>query len=101
LMDYYLYSTRDQFVSISAHYHFRKFLITRIPMIRLMGVQENFFVNYLSTPSSKNFTEVGYGLDGILRIFRLEGAVAFTNGTYQDYGFRIGISSILSVNFGD
>ncbi|MFY8036585.1 MAG: DUF5686 family protein, partial [Cyclobacteriaceae bacterium] len=101
LMDYYLYSTRDQFVSVSAHYHFRKFLITRIPMIRLMGVQENFFVNYLSTPSSKNFTEVGYGLDGILRIFRLEGAVAFTNGTYQDYGFRIGISSILSVNFGD
>lgn len=101
LMDYYLYSTRDQFVSVSAHYHFRKFLITRIPMIRLMGVQENFFVNYLSTPSSKNFTEVGYGLDGILRIFRIEGAVAFTNGTYQDYGFRIGISSILSVNFGD
>ncbi|MBI3219705.1 MAG: carboxypeptidase-like regulatory domain-containing protein [Bacteroidetes bacterium] len=101
LMDYYLYSTRDQFVSVSAHYHFRKFLITRIPMIRLMGVQENFFVNYLSTPSSKNFMEVGYGLDGILRIFRLEGAVAFSNGTYQDYGFRIGISSILSVNFGD
>ncbi|NOS92561.1 MAG: carboxypeptidase-like regulatory domain-containing protein [Cyclobacteriaceae bacterium] len=101
LMDYYLYSTRDQFVSVSAHYHFRKFLITRIPLIRLMGVQENFFVNYLSTPSSKNFTEVGYGLDGILRIFRLEGAVAFSNGTYQDYGFRIGISSILSVNFGD
>lgn len=101
LMDYYLYSTRDQFLSVSAHYHFRKFLITRIPMIRLMGVQENFFVNYLSTPSSKNFTEVGYGLDGILRIFRLEGAVAFSNGTYQDYGFRIGISSILSVNFGD
>lgn len=101
LLDYYLYSTRDQFVSVSAHYHFRKFLVTRIPMIRLMGVQENFFVNYLSTPSSKNFAEVGYGLDGILRIFRLEGAVAFTNGTYQDYGFRIGISSILSVNFGD
>jgi hypothetical protein len=101
LMDYYLYSTRDQYLSISAHYHFRKFLITRIPFVRLMGVQENFFVNYLNTPSSKNFTELGYGLDGILRIFRLEGAVAFSNGTYQDYGFRIGISSILSVNFGD
>jgi Family of unknown function (DUF5686)/CarboxypepD_reg-like domain len=101
LMDYYLYSTRDQYLSLSAHYHFRKFLITRIPIIRLMGVQENFFINYLNTPSSKNFTELGYGLDGILRIFRLEGAVAFSNGVYQDYGFRIGISSILSVNFGD
>ena len=101
LMDYYLYSTRDQYLSVSAHYHFRKFLITRIPFIRLMGVQENFFVNYLKTSASKNYTELGYGLDGILRIFRLEGAVAFTDGQYQDYGFRIGISSILSVNFGD
>lgn len=101
LMDYYLYSTRDQYLSVNAHYHLRKFLITRIPFIRLMGVQENFFVNYLATPKSGNYTEVGYGLDGILRIFRLEGAVAFQNGSYIDYGFRIGISSNLSVDFGD
>ncbi|MFM7855293.1 MAG: DUF5686 family protein, partial [Flammeovirgaceae bacterium] len=101
LMDYYRYSTRDQYVSVNAHYHLRKFLITRIPFIRLMGVQENFFVNYLATPKSGNYTEVGYGLDGILRIFRLEGAVAFQNGSYIDYGFRIGISSNLSVDFGD
>jgi hypothetical protein len=101
LMDYYLYSTKDQYLLVSAHYHFRKFLITRVPQIRLMGVRENFFVSYLNTPSSANYTEVGYGLDGILRIFRLEGAVSFSNGLYQDYGFRIGISSILSVNFGD
>lgn len=101
LMDYYLYSTKDQYFLASAHYHFRKFLITRIPFIRMMGVQENFFVSYLNTPSSKGYTEVGYGLDGILRLFRLEGAVSFSNGQYQNYGFRIGISSILSVNFND
>ncbi|MFM8832853.1 MAG: DUF5686 family protein, partial [Cytophagales bacterium] len=101
LADYYAYSTRDQYLSINAHYHLRKFLITRIAKVRLMGVQENFFVNYLATPSSRNYTEVGYGLDGILRIFRLEGAVSFQNGQYLDYGFRIGISSNLSVNFGD
>ncbi len=101
LMDYYLYSTKDQYLSVSAHYHFRKFLITRIPIIRLMGVQENFFVNYLKTPSSKDYTELGYGLDGILRILRLEGAVSFSGGEYKNYGFRIGISSNLGVNFGD
>lgn len=100
LMDYYAYSTREQYLVVNAHYHLRKFLITRIAKIRLMGVQENFFTNYLATPSS-NYTEVGYGLDGILRIFRLEGAVSFRNGAYQDYGFRIGISSNLNVNFGD
>jgi Family of unknown function (DUF5686)/CarboxypepD_reg-like domain len=101
LMDYYLYSTKDKYFSVNAHYHFRKFLITRIPFIRLMGVEENFFVNYLATPSSKNYTELGYGLDGILRIFRIEGAVSFTNGQYQDYGFRIGITSNIGIDFGD
>ncbi|MCE2957856.1 MAG: DUF5686 and carboxypeptidase regulatory-like domain-containing protein [Flammeovirgaceae bacterium] len=101
LLDYYALSTRDQYLNVNAHYHLRKFLITRIAKVRLMGVQENFFVNYLATPSSRNYTEVGYGLDGILRIFRLEGAVSFQNGQYLDYGFRIGISSNLSVNFGD
>jgi Family of unknown function (DUF5686) len=101
LMDYYLYSTKDNYFSVNAHYHFRKFLITRIPFIRLMGVEENFFVNYLATPSSKNYTELGYGLDGILRIFRIEGAVSFTNGEYQNYGFRIGITSNIGINFGD
>lgn len=101
LLDYYLYSSKDQYLSANVHYHFRKFLITRIPIIRLMGVQENFFVNYLATPSSANYTELGYGLDGILRLFRLEGAVSFQNGDYLNYGFRIGISSNLNVNFGD
>lgn len=101
LADYYAYSTRDQYVTINAHYHLRKFLITRIAKVRLMGIQENFFTNYLATPSSGNYTEVGYGLDGIFRIFRLEGAVSFKDGKYFDYGFRLGISSNLSVNFGD
>ena len=35
------------------------------------------------------------------RIFRLEGAVSFTNGQYQTYGFRIGLASNVVVNFND
>ena len=65
------------------------------------GITENVFVNYLATPTSKNYTEVGYGIDGILRIFRLEGAVAFQDGKYLDYGFRLGIATSISVRFND
>lgn len=101
LMDYYLYSTRDQYFTANAHYHFRKFLFTRIPKVRMFGVSENIFVNYLATPSSKNYTEVGYGLEGILRIFRLEAAVGFQNGQYLNTGFRIGIATSVGVNFSD
>ena len=102
LLDYYAYSTPDKYFTANVHYHWRKFLITRIPKVRLMGITENIFINYLASPTSKNYTEVGYGLDGILRIFRLEFATAFQNGnTYIGSGFRIGIASNIGVNFSD
>ncbi|MBY0432497.1 MAG: carboxypeptidase-like regulatory domain-containing protein, partial [Cyclobacteriaceae bacterium] len=100
LLDYYIYSTRDQYLTANAHYHFRKFLVTRIAYVRMAGITENFFVNYVATRSSQNYTELGYGLNGILRIFRLEFATSFVNGTYQSYGFRIGIASNIGVTFG-
>ncbi len=101
LLDYYNYSTSDKYFVANVHYHWRKFLITRIPYVRLAGITENIFVNYLATPTSQNYTEVGYGLDGILRIFRLEAAASFQNGNYTGNGFRIGIASNIGVNFDD
>src|SRR6478609_4000697 len=101
LMDYYLYSTRDQYFTANAHYHFRKFLFTRIPKVRMIGVSENIFVNYLATPFAKNYTEVGYGLEGLLRVFRLEDAVGFQDGQYLNTGFRIGIATNVGIDFND
>jgi len=101
LLDYYTYSTKGKYLTANVHYHFRKLAITRIAYVRLLGITENVFINYLYTPTSNNYTEVGYGLNGILRIFRLEFAAAFQNGKYTDSGFRIGIASTIGVNFND
>jgi Family of unknown function (DUF5686)/CarboxypepD_reg-like domain len=101
LMDYYLYSTADKYLAINAHYNFRRFLVTSIYEVRMLGIRENVFINYLATPTSKNYTELGYSIDGILRLFRLEGIVAFRDGKYLDYGFRIGISATLTGQFSD
>jgi hypothetical protein len=101
LLDYYLYSTNDEYFAGSLHYQFRKFLATTIPLVRLTGIRENIFVNYLATPASSNYTEVGYSIDGILRIFRLEAAAAFRNGQYLTYGFRVGIATSITINFTD
>ncbi len=101
LLDYYRYSTQDQYLTVGAHYHFRKFLLTRIPKLRMLGVQENIFFNFLATPAVSNYYEAGFGLDGILRIFRIEAAVAGSNNYQSGLGFRIGISGNLSVNFSD
>ncbi len=101
LLDYYRFSTSDQYFISNVHYHFRKFLVTRFPMVRLTGITENVFVNYLATPTSKNYTEVGYGIDGILRIFRLEAVTSFQDGKYLDYGFRLGIATSIGIQFND
>lgn len=101
LMDYYQNSTADQYFSGNVHYHFRKFLVTRLPKVRMLGMSENIFVNYLATPYSQNYTEVGYGLEGILRLFRLEVAAAFRDGKYFENGFRVGIATSVAINFND
>jgi hypothetical protein len=101
LLDYYRFSTLDRYLSANVHYQFRKFLVTTIPVVRLAGIRENVFLNYLATPSSKNYTEIGYSIDGILRIFRLEAAAAFRDGNYIGYGFRFGIATNIAVNFSD
>lgn len=101
LLDYYQYSTRDRYFSANIHYNFRKFLFTQITVIHLAGISENLFVNYLATPYSGNYTELGYGLNGILRALRLEFATSFQQGKYTGNGFRIGISTKLAAQFSD
>jgi hypothetical protein len=101
LMDYYQNSTADQYFSANMHYHFRKFLVTRFPKVRMIGMSENIFINYLATPYSQHYTEVGYGLEGILRVFRLEVAAAFRDGKYFENGFRVGVATSVTIDFND
>lgn len=101
LLDYYKYSTNDKYFTGSVHYQFRRFFATALPYARMLGIRENVFVNYLATPSSRNYTELGYSVDGILRIFRVEAAAAFENGKYIDWGIRVGIATNLSIRFSD
>lgn len=101
LLDYYRFSTSDRYFSGNVHYQFRKFLATQWIMVRMTGVRENIFVNYLATPSSENYTEAGYSIDGILRFLRLEVAAGFRNGQYLDYGVRVGIATNIMLNFND
>lgn len=100
-MDYYKYSTNSNYISGIAHYQFRKFLLTQLPMLRYSGVRENIFVNYLKTENSPHYTEIGYSLDNLFRIFRLELGVAFENGKYLRSGPLFGIATFINVNFED
>lgn len=95
LLEYYKHSTSDKYLSANVHYGFRKFLVTQIPAVWMLGMRENLFVNYLYTPTSQNYFEVGYSLDKIFRFFRLEAVASFQDGKYKDFGVLIGISTEL------
>ncbi|WNB17677.1 DUF5686 and carboxypeptidase regulatory-like domain-containing protein [Marivirga arenosa] len=95
LLDYYRYST-DQFYAENFIFHrFRKLLITQIPATRFMGFKEGAFINYLFTPDSKNYSEIGYSLEGILKFFRIEVATQYENFQYKGWGVRVGVSTTL------
>ncbi len=94
LLDYYQYSTRGSYFSGHTHYQFRKFLITQLPMLRFSGLKENIFVNYLKTGYSPHYYELGYTIDNILRVFRLEIAASFEDGRFKEVAPRIGIATI-------
>lgn len=97
-MDYYSYSTQSSYFSSIIHYQFRKFLFTQLPMLRFSGVRENIFFNYLKTENSPHYWEVGYSLDNLFRIFRVEFGAGFENGDYLRSGPRFGIATFITVN---
>ena len=94
LLPYYQYSTGKRFAEAHVLAEFRKFLITQLTLVRLVGLKENLFVHYLATPASRNYAEVGYGLDGlipqVLPVFRVEIISQWQDAHYQGLGFRIG-----------
>jgi hypothetical protein len=98
LLPYYRNSTAEEYLEAYVHYQFRKFLLTQIWQLHLMGLKEDLFVNYLHTPTADHYAEVGYSLDNIFRVARLEFVTSFRDGRYEDFGVRI---SLTTTFFGD
>ncbi|MCB0685083.1 MAG: carboxypeptidase-like regulatory domain-containing protein [Saprospiraceae bacterium] len=99
LMDYYRFSTQSSYAAVFTHYQFRKLLLSRIPLIRTLGWKEAAFLNILESKGAQPYTEIGYGINYIFRVFRIEGVASFVNGKYEDWGIRLGIASNLQSLF--
>ena len=93
LLEYYNYSTADNYFTNFTHIKFRKLLLTQLPLVRISGIKENLFVNYLATGHSPQYAEVGYTIDQIFRLFRLELVHSFEDFSPKEFGVRIGISA--------
>jgi len=95
MLDYYNLSTQSSYLNAHVHYQFRKLLATQLLEVRLMGVKETFFMNVLETKYSDHYFELGYGLNYIFRVFRLEVISQWQDFKYRNFGVRLGIATNL------
>ena len=93
-LEYYHHSTKQEYVSLLTHIRFRKLLLTHFPVLRLGGLKENLFINYLHTATADNYIEAGYIIDNIFRFLRLDFVQSFQGWKPQEFAVRIGITSV-------
>lgn len=87
---YYKYSTKGTFLKAHMINEFRSLLITQVTAARMYGLKEDLFVNYLNSPIKKNYVELGYGIDGIGKVLRIEVITSFEQGKFQRWGWQLG-----------
>jgi len=91
LLDYYKFSTSDQYFEGHIHYKSRLLLLKRLPIISKRIWTENLYLNYLTTPSLNNYVELGYGIGNIMALGNLGVFTSFENGKYQSVGVKVSI----------
>ena len=86
-LDYYAYSTDNQFLEAHYEQNFTGFFIRKIPLLRKLKLDEVLGVGYLSQPIKGNYTEFYVGLQRWF--FKVDYAFAFTQQGQVTQGFRI------------
>jgi hypothetical protein len=99
LLDYYTYSTKDYYYGAFSTLTLNRFLLSRIFWLNISGVKESLSFNYLKTANSTDYVELGYGLENILKIFKIEAFTRFENGKYKEFGIKLGISTSGAIRF--
>jgi hypothetical protein len=91
LLDYYLYSTSRSFVEAHFNHHFNGFFLNKLPLLRKLKWQEVATFNYLKTPSSPHYIELGAGIEHIFKLIRVDFFTSFEDGSRQRYGIVLGV----------
>ena len=89
-LDYYNFSTADQYFDAHVEHNFSGFLTNKVPLLRKLKLSEIAGFNYLSTPKLNNYSEVYFGLQ-FLNMRVLYGR-SYADGKKVDKGFRIAVN---------
>ena len=91
LLDYYRFSTADQYLEAHYNHHFNGFLLNKIPLLRRLKWQEVASLNYLTTPTAGHYVELGAGIEHIFKVMRVDFYTSLQSGRRAGTGLRLGI----------
>lgn len=77
LLNYFNFSTNQNFIEAHTEYNLRGLLIGRLPFIKKFKLEEIITAHYLYNPLLNNYFEISFGLDKLFYIARVEYALAY------------------------
>jgi hypothetical protein len=92
LLDYYQYSTNDQYLQANLQHDFNGWATDYIPFFKRAQTKLLLSANYLHTPQLGNYAEVGIGLGRLLRVFRVDWWNGFSKDNGRQWRITLGAS---------
>jgi hypothetical protein len=86
-LDLYTFSTNQHYIEGHIQHNFSGLVMSKLPLIRKLKLQEIIGFNYLNTEALKNHTELFAGLQFKNMVFQY--GYAFNNGQQTKTGFRL------------
>lgn len=97
-VNHYANSTAGSFIEALSFFQFSNLWLKPLLGMKKMYVKEVLIANANYVQNQKLlYNELGYGLDGIFKVFRLEAIANFINGQFSYIGFRVNINSRIRI----
>lgn len=97
-VNHYANSTAGTYVEGLSFFQFSNLWLKPLLGMKKLYVKEVLIANVNYVQNQKLlYNELGYGLDGVFKIFRLEAIANFINGEFSYIGFRVNINSRIRI----
>lgn len=97
-VNHYAYSTAGNYIEALSQFQFSNLWLKPLLGLKQLYVKEMLIANaYYIHNQRLYYNEIGYGLDGVLKVLRLEAIANFSNGQFNYVGFRVNINSRIRV----
>ncbi len=90
LLQYYTYSSTDEYVEAHLEHRFGGFITNKLPLIRKLKLSDIAGVHFLTTSALPQYLEVFFGLEK-LGVVRIDFVTGFSSSGKVSSGFRFGI----------